>query len=215
MRYILLSLFWITWCFVHSTMASLSVTEYLKSRLGKTFRFYRLFFNIVAAVTLLSVVLYTYSIPYQPVFRWEWALKIVQIFLFGIAILLLFAGAREYDMLHFLGIRQIKEGMSPSRLTKDGQLAMAGILGVTRHPWYVAAFVLIWARDLHLSTLLVNIILSVYFVIGTLLEERKLVLKYGDTYREYQQRVSMFLPYKWLMSKIKAFSPFKSPQVHS
>ena len=35
------------------------------------------------------------------------------------------------------------------------------------------------------------------------LEERKLVAEYGDEYREYQKQVSMFIPYKWLKSKIK------------
>jgi protein-S-isoprenylcysteine O-methyltransferase Ste14 len=40
-------------------------------------------------------------------------------------------------------------------------------------------------------------VLSAYLVIGTLLEERKLVLEFGDKYREYQRQVSMFIPLKW------------------
>jgi protein-S-isoprenylcysteine O-methyltransferase Ste14 len=143
--------------------------------------------------------------PYQSIFLWEGSLKIVQMLLFSIAVFLLFAGAQEYNMLHFLGIQQIQKGTSHPRVTEDGQLAMTGVLGMSRHPWYVAAFVLIWARDLHVSTLFVNIILSIYLVIGTFLEERKLVLKYGDTYREYQRRVSMFLPYKWFKLKSEKF----------
>jgi beta-lactamase class D len=44
----------------------------------------------------------------------------------------------------------------------------------------------------------VNLVLSAYLVIGTLLEERKLMLEFGKEYRDYQGRVSMFLPIKWL-----------------
>jgi protein-S-isoprenylcysteine O-methyltransferase Ste14 len=39
-------------------------------------------------------------------------------------------------------------------------------------------------------------------VIGTLLEERKLVLEFGDKYKEYQRQVSMFIPLKWLREKL-------------
>jgi len=36
--------------------------------------------------------------------------------------------------------------------------------------------------------------------VGTLLEERKLVHEFGDAYRAHQERVSMFVPLKWLRS---------------
>lgn len=79
-------------------------------------------------------------------------------------------------------------------MTDTGDIDTTGILGITRHPWYVAVFLLLWASDLNLGILLVNAVLSGYLVIGTLLEERKLVLEFGDKYREYQQKVSMFFP---------------------
>jgi protein-S-isoprenylcysteine O-methyltransferase Ste14 len=60
----------------------------------------------------------------------------------------------------------------------------------------------IWAKDISLSTLLINIVISAYFVVGTILEERKLLLEFGEKYREYQKSVSMFIPYKWLKAKI-------------
>ncbi len=62
---------------------------------------------------------------------------------------------------------------------------------------------LIWAGQMDVSTIIVNIILTAYLVIGTLLEERKLVREFGEEYRAYQKRVSMFIPFLWLRSKIK------------
>jgi len=56
--------------------------------------------------------------------------------------------------------------------------------------------------DISLSTFLINIVLTLYFVVGTILEERKLLLQYSEKYREYQKNVSMFIPYKWVKDKI-------------
>ena len=47
-----------------------------------------------------------------------------------------------------------------------------------------------------------NGVLSVYLVVGTILEERKLVLEYGQVYRQYQHEVSMFVPWRWLMNSL-------------
>jgi len=43
-----------------------------------------------------------------------------------------------------------------------------------------------------------NGVLTVYIVVGTLLEEQKLVHEFGDAYRSYQRRVSMFVPLHWI-----------------
>jgi protein-S-isoprenylcysteine O-methyltransferase Ste14 len=61
---------------------------------------------------------------------------------------------------------------------------------------------IVWARDLSLLTILINIVITCYFIIGTYLEERKLLRLYGGQYREYQAKVSMFFPYKWLKARI-------------
>jgi len=42
---------------------------------------------------------------------------------------------------------------------------------------------------------LINVVLTVYVVIGTKLEEKKLVLEYGDKYIKYQQEVPMLIPF--------------------
>jgi methanethiol S-methyltransferase len=113
--------------------------------------------------------------------------------------LLALAGARHYDMLQLLGLRQIMTGASHGVLSESGKLDTSGILGVTRHPWYLAAIILIWAdyRSLTLATLITNVILTVYLVVGTILEERKLVIELGEEYRQYQRQVPMLLPWKW------------------
>ncbi len=87
-------------------------------------------------------------------------------------------------------------------MTESGNFDSTGVLGIVRHPWYLAVFILLWARDLSLTEIIINSILSVYLVVGTFLEERKLVLEFGENYKLYQRRVSMFIPLKWLESTL-------------
>ncbi len=187
------------WCAIHSGMICLKVTEYLKLRLGTYFRFYRLIYNLVAIVTIIPVISFGDSIEGSLIFQWEGYLLILQILLLAISIFLFIAGAKHYDIFQFLGIRQIWTGRSHSVITKGGELKTDGILSVTRHPWYLAAILLIWSREFDLSVLITNIILTLYLIIGTLLEEQKLFYEYGESYRKYQKKVSMLIPFKYFL----------------
>lgn len=202
MKYLWLAIFLITWCVVHSAMISVRFTDYLKSKLGRRFRFYRLFFNAIAVASLIPVGFYMYAIQSQPILHWEGYLRICQIIMLAIAALLFLAGARHYSMLQLLGIRQLKEGILYSGLSEHAELDTTGVLGVIRHPWYTAVIVLIWARNLDFSAIVVNVVFTAYLVVGSFLEEQKLLLQFGEKYREYQRNVSMFVPYKWLRQKI-------------
>ena len=76
------------------------------------------------------------------------------------------------------------------------------MLGLIRHPYYTATILLFWSGDLDTTGLVINVVVTVYVVIGTWLEERKLVHEFGDRYRDYQRSVSMFVPWKWVRGKV-------------
>ena len=88
-------------------------------------------------------------------------------------------------------------------LSRSGSLVTGGVLGVVRHPWYLGGILLLWARDLNVSGLIVNIILSLYLIFGAWLEEQKLLKEFGASYAEYQKKVSMFIPLRWLFARFK------------
>jgi len=101
----------------------------------------------------------------------------------------------------FLGIHQIRKDQARSAMTGSGDFDETGVLGIIRHPWYVAVFILLWTGDLNRAAIMVNLVLSACLIVGTLLEERKLVTEFGEEYRRYQERVSMFIPLKWLTAR--------------
>jgi len=202
--YLLLYLLWIAYCVVHSALISTTVTNFLKRALGKKYRFYRLFFNTFSVGTLVPLLIYSHSARWNAelLFTWEGYMRIIQYCLIALAAILVATGARHYSMPQFLGIQQILRKKSGNAMTESGQFDSSGVLGIMRHPWYVAVFILLWASDQNRTGIIINLILSAYLVIGTLLEERKLVLEFGDCYRQYQDKVSMFIPVKWVKAKL-------------
>ncbi len=66
-----------------------------------------------------------------------------------------------------------------------------------RHPLYLFLILMIWSYpDLTADRLLFNILWTVWMVFGTVLEERDLVASFGDSYRAYQRKVPMLIPYR-------------------
>ncbi|MCU0578696.1 MAG: hypothetical protein MUF69_04030 [Desulfobacterota bacterium] len=201
MRYLILALVWTGYCTLHSAMISETVTGFLKARLGDSFRFYRLFFNSIALLTIIPVLWYSHSLRQEAIFRWEGVWLVPQYLLLACGVLLAVAGGRHYSLGQFVGISQLR-GASSGGLATGGGIDSSGVLGLVRHPWYTAVVLLLWARDMDMAALAGNCVLTVYIVVGTLLEERKLVHEFGDAYRNYQRRVSMFVPLKWIRRRI-------------
>jgi len=204
MKTLTMALLWLSWCVLHSALISLTVTAYLKRNLRDGFRYYRLVYNALALITLIPVALYAHSLQTQPLFSWQGPWRVGQGLLLAASLFLFMAGARHYDLLTFLGARQLKQRDSCLGLTETRALDTRGILGAVRHPWYTGGMMVIWARDLDLSAILTNLILTGYFIVGTLLEERKLSIEFPAIYKDYRQKVSIFFPYQWFKSKWKA-----------
>ena len=185
-------------------MISLTVTGYLAQRLGQAYRFYRLFFNGVAMLTLLPIYFYGQSINSPLFLVIQGPMQPIRIILFFTSLLLFVLGARAYDLKYFAGLRQIRQ--PPLSSPQDtSTFKTRGILSVTRHPWYLGGILLIWSYKPRMSVadVMVNTILTLYFVIGATLEDKKLKKTMRGTYSQYAATVSMLFPGKWLRCVIK------------
>lgn len=209
MDLLFLGLFWVLWCTLHSVLITRTVAGLVAGVLGKRFRYYRLFYNMIAGLTLLPLLVLTRNIRSEPVFVWQGYWLVARILLLVSATLLFWAGARRYDMGYFLGIRQIFSGSAHTLLSKSEEFSATGVFGLTRHPWYLASLLLIWSiLPAYAPTdLVVAAVLSLYLLVGTVLEEGKLLAEYGERYRSYQRQVSMLMPWKWLQTKVKGIFP--------
>jgi protein-S-isoprenylcysteine O-methyltransferase Ste14 len=85
------------------------------------------------------------------------------------------------------------------RANKEGRLATGGPYSVVRHPQYTGIFIILFGEGVvHWPTvfsLTAFPIIVIAYVLLARKEERQMVEKFGDQYREYQSQVPMFLPH--------------------
>ena len=183
---------WLGYFVVHSALASLTMKHRVARRWPGLMPAYRLFFNFVAVVGLLVPMWLTFAIGGEPVIRWTgawWWLAN------GLAVLALLGFAwslRYYDGAEFLGLRQLRE--REQRVGDQERFRLSPLHRHVRHPWYFLGLVLLWTRDMTPAMLASVVMMTLYIVIGSRLEERKLISYYGDAYRQYRQRVPGLVP---------------------
>ncbi len=201
---ILISL-WIAWCAMHSLLVAAATVRRMKARVPGLAYYYRLLYNGLSFITLVPLILLTRTIEGPVIVRWAGSLVAVRVGLLVIALLLFRGGAQKYDLQYFLGLKQLRTGEEHLLLSDQEEFIETGIFTITRHPWYLASIFFIWSAraEYPLPVFLVACILSVYLVIGTILEERKIVAQYGESYCRYRQRVSMLFPWKWLVRLLR------------
>lgn len=193
-----LALGWLLYALVHSLTASMRCKAFCQRRWPKIFAIYRLLYNGLAVVLLIPLAALSMQSPGPQLWTWTGAAAWL---LNGLAVLVVLAflrGGSGYDLMAFLGLRPLRAAGAP-------RLVISPWHRFVRHPWYCLALVLIWTRDMNAASLVSAIAITLYFVIGSRLEENKLVAEFGERYREYQRRVPALLPLPWrILSKEEA-----------
>ncbi len=176
---------------VHSLLASVRVKAAARKIFGPDAdHWYRLGFNLAAGITLLPVlailaanlgrVVAVASLP-------------VGVILAGIEILALFLMAnafRKSDPAFFLGIGRL--GNAPS----STGLITTGAYGLVRHPLYTTGLLILWCFPvLTTGTLAFDAAITLYVLIGSELEERRLIAQFGEEYLRYRKKVARLIPF--------------------
>jgi protein-S-isoprenylcysteine O-methyltransferase Ste14 len=192
---VVLSFCWIGYFALHSALASLVVKRRVATALPNLMPYYRLMFNDLALLLLLPILWLTYRDPEPMLWRWQGAsawlangLALAAIFGFWLTL-------KSYDMQEFLGLRQLQLHMR--KVEDQEHFHLSPFHRFVRHPWYFFGLVLIWTRDMSVTTLLSSVFITLYFIVGSRLEEKKLLVYHGDTYRRYMARVPGLIPLPW------------------
>jgi protein-S-isoprenylcysteine O-methyltransferase Ste14 len=202
-RLALLGLAWVAYFSFHSLLASLGVKRRVASRWPALMPVYRLVFNGLAVVLLLPVLWLHLTYPGSFLWRWQGGWFWLANGLAAAAALGFLWSFRYYDMGEFLGLRQWR---NHTKSVEDQEhLRISPLHRFVRHPWYFFALVIIWTRDMNGAQLLSSILVSLYLLVGSRLEERKLLVYHGDAYRRYRERVPALFPLPWrYLSKSEA-----------
>jgi methanethiol S-methyltransferase len=184
---ILLLLSWALYFFLHSILAANAVKYWLQSNSGISGQVYRLAYNLFNLVGLVILVRFHLSIACPSFFKSTTTVLVAGLLFTLAGLALMIQSAREYHLSSFLGIS--KETNMP--------LQVKGLHKYMRHPLYSGTllfFIGICIAFPLYKNWYVLLIMIVYLFIGMWLEERKLILIFGDEYSLYKQKVKRLIP---------------------
>ncbi|HFD80235.1 MAG TPA: hypothetical protein ENK05_07590 [Gammaproteobacteria bacterium] len=194
-RLLILAVSWILYGTIHSLLASHAVKAAFRRRFPSAFRGYRLAYNLLATVLLLPPLWLLYSYPGKILWHWpepvRWAADALAL---AAAVGFLWS-ARGYDTREFLGLSQLSRRDLP--IDDQAPMSISPAHRFVRHPWYFLGLVILWTREMNAAFLLSAVVLTLYLWVGSRLEERKLLICYGEPYRRYRRRVPGLVPLPW------------------
>jgi methanethiol S-methyltransferase len=176
------------WGVVHSFLASHLAKDLFRLKVG-SINFYRLAYNIFAAISFLPVLYLMATLPNQLVYEIPSPWNLV---MFGgqlLSALMLLIAFLQTDSLSFVGLRQLFEE------EKSGALVVHGLYKIVRHPLYTFSLLFLWLTpSVSQNSLTVYIGSTLYILIGIYFEERKLLREFGEAYAAYKKSTPMLIP---------------------
>jgi len=179
---------------LHSLLASERVKGWVLRRWPAAGRRYRLAYNLAALALLPLPVLVTGAM--RGAFLWSWP-GTLGLLADGAAMLAavgFLATLFSYDLGVF---SELKATVVAAGKEVPEALSISLLHRFVRHPWYFFVLVILWTRDMDLSRLVFTAVTTVYLVVGSRLEEGRLIDLHGERYRSYRRAVAALVPLPW------------------
>lgn len=180
---------------IHSLLAALKTKKWVQAWFGVNNynRFYRLFFSSAAVVMFTPILLLVVLLPDQLIYRiptpWLWLTVPLQ----GLAVVFMVHSVMMTGAGRFLGLAQ---AMNPAQAEKPLAMVKHGMYHLVRHPIYTCTFLLIWLMPImSWNILALDIGITAYMLIGARIEERKLLLEFGDSYEQFRKDTPFIIPW--------------------
>ncbi|MBN1371658.1 MAG: isoprenylcysteine carboxylmethyltransferase family protein [Anaerolineaceae bacterium] len=181
---------------IHSLLASHWVKRGVERHFGAAAqRGYRLFFVLQAGILGLAVLALAYWLPDAPLYSIPMPWLLLTLAIQALATWGLIRGVQQTGALDFLGLSQVFKPQPLTAPSEPRKMVMQGFYQYVRHPLYSFSMILVWLMPVvSWNTLGLMIGASIYLLVGTLFEERKLLHEFGEAYADYCRRTPMFIP---------------------
>lgn len=192
-----LTAFFVLYALLHSLLASGRVKRWLWRVCGDgTGRWYRLAYNIFAGLSLLPLFPMLLLLPDRTLYvapsPWRWVMMLGQVLALGG----LAGSLWQTGLGHFLGLSQLLGEAGAPQPGIGRSLSVSGFYAWVRHPLYSFSILFLWLTPAMTVNLLTTYLLfTLYFYVGSIHEESRLVAQFGASYRDYQRRVPRLIPW--------------------
>lgn len=184
---------WILFGILHSVLASAVWKTRVQKIAGEYFKWYRPLYSLLAffqigfllwfQFTIKSPMLWSYPDPW--LYLLVLPVSLTGLVIMGISIKKYFMNLSGIDVL--------------LNIEPDRSLQVRGMHRIVRHPLYLGTLLFVWGLALLLPLVahfMAAAIITLYTLIGTRIEEKKLLLEYGEEYAAYSKKVPMIIPWK-------------------
>lgn len=184
---------------IHSFLAGQDVKQKVQEIIGDRayYGLYRIVYNVFAVITLAPASWFLFQQPSETIWQVEGFPALLMMAVQFIGVIGLCFALMQGNPGRFAGIEQLSAYLNSRTLPLPPEpLQIGGLYGVVRHPLYLFSLLGMWFSPIMTITLLAfNLAATLYFVAGSLVEEKRLVKAFGEPYREYRQRVPWIIPF--------------------
>ena len=184
----------VLWSLAHSLFITHRWQHWQNKKLPLLEPWGRLIYVVFNTLSLGLLFFWWRALPQTVLWSWEGPWQILR----WTGILLAFGffalGAAAYDNRAFLGIRQVANHLRKAPPGKP-EFSRRGVLSRVRHPWYSGTILFfIFCLPVTDVNAVWRSVFLLYTIIGTEIEERKLLKDLGLQYQQYRQEVGRFVP---------------------
>lgn len=191
----------IIWMLGFAALHSLTADHRVKAAFARLFGervyhgWYRILYNLFAAVLLVPVSL-LWLPGGQVIWQVTGVLQVVFVCLSLVGLLGAGMSLLQIDSGQFAGIAQALAYVRGDELPLAVQpLTTGGLYRLVRHPLYFFSLLAMWFVPTMTTHLLAfNLMATLYFIIGSLIEERRMARAFGEEYAQYRKRVAWLVP---------------------
>jgi protein-S-isoprenylcysteine O-methyltransferase Ste14 len=189
-NHIILAILWVLFGVFHSVLAANRWKRLMQQRLGLHYKYYPFSYSVFAAITLIAILVYQGYLQSQLLYMAPGWVKLLLCLPLVVGMVIMGGMIKKY-FFSLSGISVFYTNQAPV------ELELGGLNRYMRHPLYFGTLLTLWSLFFiypYVKNLLACLVITLYTLWGARLEEKKLVVRFGEKYSAYKKRVPMLLP---------------------
>lgn len=198
-----ISLIFLSFALLHSMLVTDTAKKLFASLFGELFvkAGYRFLYTCISVITIMIAMALIARIPDRPLIHFPLWIKIIFSVLQVIGMVIGILSFKIINLFEFVGIAQLISYFRHKNISGDiegikvNRLIKSGIYGLVRNPLYLAGILIVtFSPAVTRNSLIFALWADLYFIFGAIVEEKRLINKFGNEYIQYMKEVPGLIP---------------------